>query len=61
MENKTKAIDYKSSLPTIRVKIGLIVFACALTTLVGCGLLISHFYDRERAQIERDTLLTARA
>lgn len=61
MENKAKAIHYKSSLPTIRIKIGMIVLVCAVTTLVGCGLLISHFYDRERAQIERDTLLTARA
>jgi diguanylate cyclase (GGDEF)-like protein/PAS domain S-box-containing protein len=51
----------KSALPTIRTKLAFVVSACAVTTLVGCLLLVGHFYNRERTQIENDMLLTARA
>ncbi|SFV09307.1 response regulator [Pseudoduganella namucuonensis] len=47
--------------PTIRARLSIVVLACALPAAIGYGLVIHHFYDRERTQIQRDTLLTARA
>ncbi|WP_371866078.1 hybrid sensor histidine kinase/response regulator [Duganella radicis] len=38
-----------------------LVWACALPAIVGFALLTAHFIDRERDQIKRDTLITARA
>ncbi len=39
----------------------MVVLACIVPSLAGLGLLISHFYERERAQLERDALQTTRA
>ncbi|MGZ3241144.1 MAG: PAS domain S-box protein, partial [Burkholderiaceae bacterium] len=61
MNQKIEGARRKHSLPTIRTKLALVVLACVVTTLMGFGLLIGHFYERERIQIEEDTLLTARA
>lgn len=47
--------------PTIRTRLTLVVLACALPAVLGVALLLNHFYERERAQLGRDTLLTARA
>ncbi|MCP2006901.1 response regulator [Duganella violaceipulchra] len=48
-------------LPSIRAQIYTLVWACALPAVVGVGLLAHHFYQRERAQIQQGTLVTARA
>ena len=47
--------------PTIRRLLFALVLACALPATLGFGLLIQHFYTRERAQVERDSLYVARA
>ena len=47
--------------PTIRRKIAVLVLACVLPSLLGLGLLVFHFYQRERAQLEADAIQTARA
>ena len=39
----------------------MVVLAFALPVAAGLALLIYHFYDQERAEIERDSLLTARS
>ena len=49
------------TLPTIRFKLATIVLACILPSLLGLGLLVYHFSERERAQLERDALQTVRA
>jgi len=38
-----------------------LVLACALPATLGFGLLIQHFYTRERVQVERDSLFVARS
>ncbi|GJJ02981.1 hypothetical protein RugamoR64_35190 [Duganella rhizosphaerae] len=38
-----------------------LVWACALPAVVGVALLANHFYQRERAQIQQGSLVTARA
>ncbi|WP_426342368.1 response regulator [Pseudoduganella sp. S-14] len=38
-----------------------LVLACALPATLGFGLLIQHFYTRERAQVERDSLFVVRS
>jgi PAS domain S-box-containing protein len=38
-----------------------LVLACALPATLGFGLLIQHFYTRERAQIERDSMFVVRS
>ncbi len=38
-----------------------LVLACTLPATLGFGLLIHHFYTRERAQVERDSLFVARS
>ncbi|WP_426322839.1 response regulator [Pseudoduganella sp. R-43] len=38
-----------------------LVLACALPAALGFGLLIQHFYTRERAQVERDSLFVVRS
>jgi len=48
-------------LPSIKVQIYSLVWACALPAIVGFALLTAHFIERERDQIKRDTLITARA
>jgi signal transduction histidine kinase/BarA-like signal transduction histidine kinase len=48
-------------LPSIKVQIYSLVWACALPAIVGFALLTAHFVERERDQIKRDTLITARA
>jgi signal transduction histidine kinase/CheY-like chemotaxis protein len=48
-------------LPSIQVQIYSLVWACALPAIVGFTLLTAHFIEREREQIKRDTLITARA
>ena len=45
----------------IRTRLAMVVLACVIPAAIGFALLIDHFYDREKAQIKRDTLLTARA
>ena len=47
--------------PSIKVRIYSLVWACALPAIVGFSLLTAHFIARERDQIRRDTLITARA
>jgi PAS domain S-box-containing protein len=54
-------VRYPRQLPTIRKKLAIVVLACALPAAVGFALLTQHFYARERAQIQGDALLTARA
>ena len=54
-------VSTKRNLPTIRTRLALVVLACVVPAVVGFVLLIGHFYEREREQIKRDTLLTARA
>src|SRR4051812_21204225 len=48
-------------LPSIRAQLYTLVWACALPAVVGFGLLASHFYERERTQIQQESLITARA
>lgn len=49
-----------AKLPSIRSQIALLVLACALPSVIGLGVLVQHFYQREQFQIQRDTLATAR-
>jgi PAS domain S-box-containing protein len=48
-------------LPSIRTQIYTLVWACALPAVVGFALLANNFFERERAQIQHETLITARA
>ncbi|HEX7985965.1 MAG TPA: response regulator [Duganella sp.] len=48
-------------MPTIRSQIYSLVWACALPAIIGFALLTDNFYERERTQIQQDTLITARA
>jgi two-component system sensor histidine kinase/response regulator len=50
-----------ATLPSIKVQIYTLVWACALPAIVGFTLLANTFIERERAQIKQDTLITARA
>jgi signal transduction histidine kinase/DNA-binding response OmpR family regulator len=52
---------YVAALPTIRSQIYSLVWACALPAIIGFALLTDNFYERERTQIQQDTLITARA
>ena len=61
VEQFAKRVSTKRTLPTIRTRLALVVLACVVPAVVGFVLLISHFYERERDQIKRETLLTARA
>jgi len=54
-------VQSERKLPSIRTMLAVVVMACILPSLLGIGLLIVHFYYRERAQLERDALQTARA
>ncbi|MES2257616.1 MAG: PAS domain-containing protein [Pseudomonadota bacterium] len=47
-------------LPSIRSQIALLVLACALPSVIGLGVLVQHFYHRERLQIGIDTQQMAR-
>jgi len=51
----------RGELPSIKVQIYSLVWACALPAIVGFALLTTHFIERERDQIKTDTLITARA
>ncbi|MYM67138.1 response regulator [Pseudoduganella sp. FT55W] len=51
----------RGGVPSIKVQIYTLVWACALPAIVGFSLLTAHFIDREREQIKIDTLITARA
>ena len=53
--------SHVATLPTIRSQIYSLVWACALPAIIGFALLTDNFYERERTQIQQDTLLTARA
>ncbi|SFU84739.1 PAS domain-containing protein [Pseudoduganella namucuonensis] len=48
-------------LPSIRSQIALLVLVCALPSIIGLGVMVQHFYQRETLQVSRDTLETARA
>ncbi|CAN7517509.1 response regulator [Duganella sp. LjRoot269] len=48
-------------LPSIRTQIYTLVWACALPAVVGFALLANNFFERERAQIQHEALITARA
>jgi PAS domain S-box-containing protein len=48
-------------LPSIRTQIYTLVWACTLPAVVGFALLANNFFDRERAQIQHEALLTSRA
>lgn len=61
MKQIARRVSTKRSLPTIRTRLALVVLACVVPAVLGFVLLINHFYERERDQIQRDTLLTARA
>ena len=52
---------YVATLPTIRSQLYALVWACALPAIIGFALLTDNFYERERTQIQQDTLITARA
>ncbi|MRW89683.1 response regulator [Duganella sp. FT80W] len=51
----------RGGLPSIKVQIYSLVWACALPAVVGFSLLTAHFIERERHQIKFDTLIMARA
>ncbi|TFW19365.1 hybrid sensor histidine kinase/response regulator [Duganella callida] len=51
----------RGGLPSVKVRIYSLVWACALPAIVGFALLTAHFIQRERAQIQQDSLITARA
>ncbi|MFC0170272.1 response regulator [Pseudoduganella danionis] len=48
-------------LPTIRAQIYALVWACVVPALIGLALLANNFYERERDQIQLESLITARA
>ncbi len=48
-------------LPTIRAQIYALVWACVVPALLGLVLLANNFYERERDQIQLESLITARA
>ncbi|MBY0243094.1 MAG: cache domain-containing protein, partial [Burkholderiaceae bacterium] len=52
---------YKGKLPTIRSQIALLVLVCALPSVIGLGVMVQHFYQRETVQVSRDALESARA
>ncbi|CAN7386393.1 PAS domain-containing protein [Pseudoduganella sp. LjRoot289] len=49
-----------AKLPSIRSQIALLVLACALPSVIGLGVLVQHFYQREQNDIQRQTLEAAR-
>jgi len=51
----------KRPLPTIRAQIYALVWACVVPALIGLALLANNFYERERDQIQLESLITARA
>jgi len=55
------AVHRWRTLPTIRAKLVWLVLACVVPAFIGFGLLINHFYERERSQLQSDALQTARA
>jgi PAS domain S-box-containing protein len=50
----------RSSLPSIRSQIALLVLACALPSVVGFGAVVNQFYHRERNNLKQDTQQSAR-
>jgi PAS domain S-box-containing protein len=50
-----------AKLPSIRSQIALLVLACALPSVLGLGVLLQHFYQREQLQFQHEALATARA
>jgi PAS domain S-box-containing protein len=50
----------RSSLPSIRSQIALLVLACALPAAVGFGAVVRQFYGRERTNLMEDTRQAAR-
>ncbi|KQX01131.1 hypothetical protein ASC94_00280 [Massilia sp. Root418] len=50
-----------AKLPSIRSQIALLVLACALPSVLGLGVLLQHFYQREQLQVQHEALATARA
>ena len=50
-----------AKLPSIRSQIALLVLACALPSVLGLGVLLQHFYQREQLQIQHEALAAARA
>jgi signal transduction histidine kinase/CheY-like chemotaxis protein len=48
-------------LPSIKAQMVTLVWCCALPAVVGLTLLTDKFFERERLQIQQDTLITARA
>ena len=50
----------RSSLPSIRSQIALLVLACALPSVVGFGAVVNQFYNRERNTLKQDTQQSAR-
>nr|WP_315393807.1 response regulator [uncultured Duganella sp.] len=61
MEQDRGNPKYVATLPTVRSQLYSLVCACALPAILGFALLTNNFYERERTQIQRDTLITARA
>lgn len=59
--DRSAQIIQKRALPSIRNRLTIIVLTCIVPALIGFVLLLGHFYDRERAQLKRDTIATARA
>jgi diguanylate cyclase (GGDEF)-like protein/PAS domain S-box-containing protein len=57
----TEKMNETHNLPGIRTTLTYIVLACLIPTVLGFAVLMHHFYQRERAQFERDTILNARA
>jgi two-component system sensor histidine kinase/response regulator len=50
----------RTSLPSIRSQIALLVLACVLPAVIGFGALVSQFYTRERNTLKQDTQQSAR-
>ena len=48
-------------LPSIRAQIALLVLACALPSILGVGVLLQQFYQREQIDVVNDTRQVARA
>jgi PAS domain S-box-containing protein len=48
-------------LPTIRAKLAWLVIFCVLPGVLGLLLLLFHYYQQERTQLEREMVQTARA
>ena len=61
MQNTTGRFFANPFLPSIFTRLMLVIFAIMIPALLGLMLLLNHFYERERAQLKLDAMMTARA